>query len=230
MNSSVQKNERLPILYSFRRCPYAIRARMAIATSEVRVSLREVVLRNKPQELLEASPKGTVPVLVLPDGKVIEGSLEVMQWALSLNDPEGWLMPDDEERRQEAEQLIAENDSSFKRNLDGYKYPDRQPGQTAEAHRQQAEMFLTRLNDRLNDRLRETNHLLGPKASLADIAIFPFVRQFARVDPDWFDGTSYEPLRNWLDRFSESNLFKRVMIKGDPWTPGNSVLEFPPPG
>ncbi len=226
MNPSVQKNERLPILYSFRRCPYAIRARMAIATSEVRVSLREVVLRNKPQAFLEASPKGTVPVLVLPDGEVIEESLGVMQWALSLNDPEGWLMPDDEARRQEAEQLIAENDSSFKRNLDGYKYPDRTPGQSAEAHRQQGEMFLTRLNDRL----RETNYLSGSNTDLAGIAICPCVRQFAQVDRDWFDGTSYEPLRNWLDRFSESKLFKRVMTKGDPWTPGNPGREFPPPG
>ncbi len=223
MGNAQAREAALPILYSFRRCPYAIRARMAIASSEVRVALREVVLRNKPQEFLAASPKGTVPVLVLPQGEVIEESLEVMDWALAINDPQGWLLFDDEARRQEAKKLIEENDSCFKKNLDGYKYPEQHPDRSAMAHREQGEMFLNQLDHRLAD----ANYLSGPRASLADIAIFPFVRQFAQVDRDWFNQASYPRLRTWLDRFVDSELFREVMIKVDPWTPGSPVLSFP---
>jgi glutathione S-transferase len=213
----------LPVLYSFRRCPYAIRARMAIATSEVHVALREIVLRNKPQELLAASPKGTVPVLVLPQGEVIEESLEVMDWALSCNDPQNWLLRDDETLRRAAKKLIHENDSIFKSNLDGYKYPEQHPERTATAHREQGEIFL----DQLNRRLGEADYLLGPQVSLADIAIFPFIRQFAQVDRNWFDASTYQRVRAWLDGFVESEVFEKVMVKLDPWVPGSPALPFP---
>jgi glutathione S-transferase len=223
MSDSRPTDSSLPVLYSFRRCPYAIRARMAIAASEIRVALREVALREKPQELLAASPKGTVPVLVLPQGEVIEESLEVMDWALSLNDPQGWLLLEDEARRQYAKKLIEENDSFFKPTLDGYKYPEQHPDRSAMAHREQGEIFL----EKLNHRLTEADYLVGPRASLADIAIFPFVRQFAQVDRDWFDEARYQRLKIWLDAFVDSELFRRVMIKVDPWVPGSPVLSFP---
>jgi glutathione S-transferase len=217
----------LPLLYSFRRCPYAIRARMALAVSEGRVSLREVVLRDKPEELLAASPKGTVPVLVLPDGKVIEESLEIMEWALLQNDPQRWLAfgngEDDVETCRDAQTLIAQNDTFFKKHLDGYKYPDQHLKMSASEHREQCEIFLAGLTLRLE----KGEFLLGPEVSLADVAIFPFVRQFAQVDREEFDATTDARLRRWLEFFLESILFKAVMIKVAPWVPGDAEIAFP---
>ena len=185
----------LPILYSFRRCPYAMRARMAIAYSGVDVELREVVLSNKPKSMLHYSPKGTVPVLVLPDETVIDESRDIIHWALFANDPEKWLPREGEFRI--AESLIDENDLSFKQALDKYKYHVRHPEQSAKHYRTEGEVFLKNLDDRL----LETKYLLGHQISIADIAIFPFIRQFAHVDKEWFYQTPYSKLQSWLDVF-----------------------------
>lgn len=205
----------LPVLYSFRRCPYAMRARLAIAVSGVAVELREIKLSAKPPAMLAASPKGTVPVLVLPDGGVIEQSLEVMHWALGRNDPEGWLQRDDPA-------LIERNDGPFKHDLDRYKYPERH-GSDAVTHR---ESGLAILAD-LDARLAQYGQLCGKGRGLADMAVMPFVRQFAAVDPDWFAGQPLPHLRRWLAGHLESELFASVMGKFAPWREGDLPVVFP---
>jgi glutathione S-transferase len=194
-----------PILYTFRRCPYAIRARMAIEVSGAEVEMHEVDLRHKPQVLLACSPKGTVPVLRLPDGRVIDESLDIMRWALSINDPQGWM----DSEPAETLHLIEQNDGSFKQDLDRYKYPDRFPEQSAVYYRKQAETFLTALNTRLAGH----SYLMRNRLSLVDVALFPFVRQFAHVDRDWFYASPYRHLIGWLDEFLQSPLFIAVMRK-----------------
>jgi len=193
------------MLYSYRRCPYAMRARMALSYAGVAVDVCEISLKDKPAHMLQVSPKGTVPVLVLPDGKVIDQSLEIMRWALQKNDIDGWLPFD----TVETEQLIAENDGSFKQTLDKYKYAIRFPEQSAQDYRSQGEVFLSKLEDRLG----KTRFLIGDTISLADIAIFPFVRQFVGVDAAWFESADYPKLKAWLHTLLESELFRRVMEK-----------------
>lgn len=171
----------LPVLYSFRRCPYAMRARLALAVSGQVCELREVVLRAKPQGLLQASPKATVPVLVLPDGTVLEQSLDIMRWALACNDPAGWLTPSlGDEAGMLA--LIAECDGPFKQALDRCKYPSRYPEADAALARARAVEWL----QGLEARLAEQPFLFGTQVALADMAIAPFVRQFAGIDADWW--------------------------------------------
>jgi glutathione S-transferase len=194
----------LPILYSFRRCPYAIRARMAIAYAGIPVEIREVELKNKPEHLLAISPKGTVPVLLLTDGAVIEESLEIMDWALAQHDPEHWLLI-----RDEADRLIKWNDGDFKYYLDRYKYADRYPDFSKEYYRQQAEVFLTELETRLMN----SRYLCGNNFSLADAAIFPFIRQFVSVDKDWFQTSAFRALNNWLEAILATELFGLVMSR-----------------
>ncbi|MGP5567742.1 glutathione S-transferase, partial [Pseudomonas helleri] len=178
------------VLYSFRRCPYAMRARMALRYSGVPLSIVEVSLKAKPAEMLALSPKGTVPVLVCADGRVIEQSLEIMHWALAQYDPDNWLGPD-------SAALIEENDQVFKVNLDRYKYAIRYPEQPMEHYRAQGAAFL----QRLEMMLEQTPYLAGDTLSLADIALAPFVRQFAHVDRDWFEQAPYPRLNAWLERF-----------------------------
>ncbi|CAN7452575.1 glutathione S-transferase [Variovorax sp. LjRoot84] len=211
-----------PVLYSFRRCPYAMRARMAIAASGQRCELREVVLRDKPAELLAASPKGTVPVLVDVDGMVIDQSLDIMLWALRRNDPEGWLQAEGA-TLDEMLALVAECDGEFKRHLDGYKYPERHPGADGEAHRAQGARFLMRLETRLV----VTRCLHGEHAALADIAIAPFVRQFAQVDAAWFEAQPWPRLRAWLAARLDAPVFTLVMAKYTPWRAGQPGIAFP---
>jgi glutathione S-transferase len=194
-----------PILYSYRRCPYAMRARMAIWAANIEVEVREISLREKPAHLLQISPKGTVPVLQLPDGSVIEQSLEIMQWALAQNDPQGWLNAN----REAINALITINDGDFKKALDRYKYPDRYPEHTQVFYREQGEQFL----QQLEAKLAKYPYLLGDTASMADVAIFPFIRQFAAVDADWFAQSSYSQLRVWLHTWLDSALFSAVMQK-----------------
>ncbi|MEQ1518615.1 MAG: glutathione S-transferase [Usitatibacteraceae bacterium] len=212
-------NTATPILYTFRRCPYAIRARLALAISGVGVEMREVELRNKPQAMLDCSPKGTVPVLQLSDGRVIDESLAIMRWALAINDPDGWI-EHDLAWADTVEALIRRNDGPFKLSLDRYKYPgrERSPEQTtlstatltsAEHHRADAEMFLRELTLRLNSH----KFLMGDRATLPDFAIVPFVRQFAHVDKDWFYAAHAGPLAEWLDSLLQSPLFAKVMQK-----------------
>lgn len=195
----------LPILYSYRRCPYAMRARMVLKYADVAVEIREISLKDKPKSMLEVSPKATVPVLVLQDGTVLEESLDIMRWALQQRDSEGWLNADSEL----TQQLIAENDGSFKQALDKYKYAIRFPEQSAETYRTQGEVFLQKLESLLN----LSAFLLKDQVSQADIAIFPFIRQFSGVDTTWFEAAPYPKLKAWLKGLVDSELFVSIMEK-----------------
>lgn len=213
----------MPVLYSFRRCPYAMRARMAIAAAGQKCALREVVLSSKPPEMIAASPKATVPVLVLADGRVIEESLEIMHWALGRNDPEGWLAPLLSDRAG-VEALIEENDGPFKDDLDRYKYPSRYEKADPYAHRAQGLAFLERLDARLSG----TAYLCGDAFSLADAAISPFIRQFANTDRGWFDALELAGVQRWLQGIIESDRFLGVMQKFPAWETGMEEPVFPP--
>ena len=206
----------LPILYSYRRCPYAMRARMALKYANINVEIREIALKEKPAEMLIASPKGTVPVLVLQDGQVLEQSLDIMYWALQQRDIDGWLTAD----KPLTQRLIAENDGSFKQALDKYKYAIRFPEQSVEFYRAQAEVFLQKL-ERL---LAQSAFLLGDKVSLADIALFPFIRQFSGVDPVWFEAAAYLKLKAWLKQLVDSDLFVDIMQKRPTYAGKQAVL------
>ena len=204
-----------PVLYSFRRCPYAIRARLALVISGTTCVLREVNLARKPAEMLAVSAKGSVPVLGFPDGTVIDESLPIMRWALGRYDPEEWLERDDAE-------LIAHNDGSFKYDLDRYKYPERHKSD-ALAHRQSGLEFL-RL---LDARLATSEHLCGEERGIADAAIMPFVRQFAAVDQQWFAAQPLSHLHTWLADYLASPLFSIVMVRIAPWAPNDKPLLLP---
>ena len=195
-------------LYSFRRCPYAMRARMALRYSGVAVNIVEVSLKAKPAEMLALSSKGTVPVLNV-DGQVIDESLAIMHWALAQNDPQDWLLKDAPAGQQLIAGLIEENDQVFKVHLNRYKYAERYPEQPMTVYRAEGEVFLRRLDELLEGR----DYLLAEHPSLADVALMPFVRQFAHVDREWFGQTPYRRLQAWLQRFLESELFIAVMQK-----------------
>lgn len=199
-----------------------MRARLAIAASGVVCELREVVLRNKPQALLDASPKATVPVLVQADGKVIEQSLDIMLWALRRNDPDAWLTPG-LSNFPDMLALIAQCDGSFKQNLDRYKYPNRYDLADGIAHRNQAGLWLGELNLRLGN----TPFLFGTYVCLADMAIAPFVRQFAHTDLDWFKAQPWPHLQQWLESWMASELFDRVMQKYPAWVAETAGIRFP---
>lgn len=213
----------LPVLYSFRRCPYAMRARMALAYAGIRVELREVVLRDMPAELLSISPRATVPVMQLPGGRVLQESMDIVEWAIHSNDPDGW-RPDRESIYFEVGyEFLQENDTAFKAALDRYKYADRYPNYPPETYREQGEIFLTKLEMQLQTR----RFLFGDDCSVIDVCIFPFVRQFAHVDTDWFYAAPYPALQSWLDAWLASGLFNGVMQKYPRWQPGDAVTVFP---
>ena len=218
-----QMSTNLPILYTFRRCPYAMRARLAIAYSQQRIEWREVLLKAKPDELIQISPKATVPVLHLENGQVIDESLDIMFWALNKNDPDLWIGNDPNARNQ-INTLIQENDFLFKPNLDRYKYSVRFPEKTPTEHRKVGEQFLAGLEQRLT----LTPYLIGEQITLADTAIFPFIRQFVGVDPKWFQDAPYPKLRAWLQQWLDSALFQTVMKKHAPWNNGDIPIVFPP--
>lgn len=212
----------LPILYSFRRCPYAIRARMALAYARISYELREVSLKSKPQEMLEISPKGTTPVMQIfkdienseRNSIILEESLDIMNWAIQQNDPCNWQNLSDADLAI-AQQLIKINDGEFKRALDRYKYPNRFPEQSQDFYRQQAEAVL----QVLENQLQQNKFLIGDRQTLADMAIFPFVRQFAYVNIDWFNSRPYTYLQKWLQWHENSEIFEFVMQKFPVWTP-----------
>lgn len=224
-----------PILYSFRRCPYAMRARLAVAVSGQTCTLREVVLADKPDALLQASPKATVPVLVLPGGAVIDQSFEIMLWALRLSDPQQWL-PADDAGMAHALQWIAQCDGPFKQALDRYKYPHRCALPDGLADRTCGAEFLTDLNACLAQHgsihAACVHQAMGGKPQaifgLADAAIAPFVRQFAATDSGWFDSQSWPALQTWLTQFVDSALLARVMEKYPRWAPDQASAAFPP--
>jgi glutathione S-transferase len=204
-----------PILYSFRRCPFAMRARMALLVSGMRVELREIILRDKPLEMIAASPKGTVPVLVLTDGQVIDESLDIMHWALARNDPENWLANDDAA-------LIAENDGPFKCALDRYKYPAKHTVPDPSVPRGEGLVFLSVLEECLSNR----KFLAGNSLGLADVAIFPFVRQYAATDQLWFDAQPLRGVQKWLAEQVTTPLFEAAMIRFPSWAAGDVPTYF----
>jgi len=204
----------LPVLYSFRRCPYAMRARLAIMVSGTMCELREVKLSAKPDSLIAASPKATVPVLILPDGTVIDQSLDIMHWSLGRNDPRWWLTRTDAD-------LIATSDGPFKHDLDRYKYPHRHDSD-AMAHRESGLAFL----HQLDARLATHGQLCGQEQGLADMAIMPFVRQFAATDAAWFAAQTLPHVHEWLAGHLASALFAAVMVRYAPWQPGDAPTIF----
>lgn len=208
----------LPLLWSFRRCPYAMRARMALCAAGITCELREILLARKPEAFLKASSKGTVPVLVLPDGQVLDESLDVMIWALDQNDPENWLSGDNSLMYA----LIEQNDTTFKFHLDRYKYPSRYDGVASDDHFIGAIDVLRGWNARL---ARQTG-LIDTTQRLADIAIFPFVRQFVAVDRARVEAENLPHLLNWLDVHLSSDRFKTIMKKHPVWEGGSGPLVF----
>ena len=211
-----------PVLYSCRRCPYAMRARLALLASAQICELREVVLANKPHALRDASAKATVPVLVLADGSVLDQSLDIMRWALGRRDPRQWLQVEGVALEQMLE-LVAQCDGDFKDQLDRYKYPGRFGLTDSTLAREQGSVFLSDLNARLT----ANPHLLGKSESLADVAIAPFVRQFAHTDVTWFAAQAWPALQAWLGAFETSRLFQLAMTKFAPWQPGQTPALFP---
>lgn len=212
------QNIPMPILYSFRRCPYAMRARLALLVSSTRVELREIVLREKPAEMLQASPKGTVPVLILDDGTVIDESLDIMIWALERNDPKRWLQGD----LAEMLALIERCEDEFKNHLDRYKYANRYDGVDPLFHRKAACDFLAVLEARLE----KGAFLFGEDATLGDMATVTFVRQFANVDRSWFDDCDYPHVRRWLLGFTASSIFDSIMSKYSIWHANEERIIF----
>lgn len=194
-----------PRLYTYRRCPYAIRSRLALYQANIDYESIEILLKEKSSEFLALSPKGTVPVLVDIDGAVIEESLEIMLWALNQHDPACWLLNDEHTSRK----LIDENDLNFKKNLDRYKYADHFPEHSKEYYRAQCEIFL----NVLNDKLQSNHYLMAERITFADVAIFPFIRQFSLVDETWFFNSKYEELKKWLNDFKNAEMFQEVMKK-----------------
>lgn len=207
----------LPILYTFRRCPYAMRARMALYAAGQNVICREVVLRDKPSHMLEISPKGTVPVLQLPGGSVIEESLEIMEWALAQADTQNWLDAD----KEETQSLIMRNDGLFKKALDRYKYPNRFPDEDCSGSFEEGAAVLKDLNERI---AANGGYLLTARPTLADFAIFPFIRQFAYTDRDQFHGLGLNALETWLDELINSALFTAIMVKRQKWQEGKDPV------
>jgi glutathione S-transferase len=223
------QNTNLPLLYTYRRCPYAMRARMALLVAKRDFNAFEIVLRDKPAAMLALSPKGTVPVLQLTDGRVLHESWDIMAWAWSADDSEGWWR-----RAQSAENLdlLQTNDGEFKRLLDRYKYPERHglEGMNRNAPRDEAvASFLVSLEARLQSQ----PHLGGATPCATDLAIFPFVRQFAAVDPRWFEAQELPTVRAWLAAWVSSALFEACMVKlplqtvfGFPAQPMNILVRF----
>jgi glutathione S-transferase len=199
-----------------------MRARLAIAYSQQSVELREVVLRDKPQALIDASAKATVPVLVRA-GSIIDESIDIMSWALSCNDPDNWLRSDDSDQQRQIEALHVHNDNVFKYWLDRYKYADRYPEQEVLYYRQQAELTLANLEQRL----AQHRYLIDDEISWADMALMPFIRQFAHTDKAWFVQSPYPRLIQWLERLMTQPPFTNIMKKYPPWQPGQTVTLFP---
>lgn len=204
-----------PILYSFRRCPYAMRARLALASAGVSVEIREILLRDKPAEMLEASTKGTVPVVIF-DGNVIDESHDIMVWALDQNDPENLLARHNPD-------LVAMCEGPFKDALDKYKYATRYDGIDPVERREYACNFLRLLETQLVKQI----YLSGDQFGFTDMATVTFVRQFANVDRTWFDTQNWPNLINWLENFLSSPRFASIMVKYPVWQPKNPPIYFP---
>lgn len=223
----------LPVLYSFRRCPYAMRARLAIVASGLKVEIREIVLRNKPEHMLSLSPKGTVPVLWFPDrtvgsiSAVLEQSLDVMKWALGLSDRND-LMKLSVDQQVDAEQVVALLDGEFKHHLDRYKYPERYSAKEEGFNRMKHRSEGVEILRGWSDRIAAQGHLISDRLTWVDLAVLPFVRQFRIPEPEWFDSLpEIEALSKRLEQFVVSPWFEAAMVKLDPWKPGDEATIFP---
>ena len=192
---------------------------MAIHISGQKCELREVLLRDKPPSMLEYSAKGTVPVLILQDGKVIDESLDVIDWALNLNDPDNWQRSKDTKKTKE---LIKINDGEFKYHLDRYKYSKRYDNEDPEFHRKKCLKFIESVNNELNN----SKYIFDDNISYADIVVLPFIRQFRIADIEWFDSLPYDNLKKWLSSFLDSSLLNSIMKKYDLWQEGDSLIIF----
>ncbi|MDN4503409.1 glutathione S-transferase [Alteromonadaceae bacterium BrNp21-10] len=222
----------LPILYSLRNCPYAMRARLAIYQSKQAVALRDVVLTNKPADMLIASPKGTVPILLLPSGEVIDESLDIMLWALHQSDPNNLLRPttvnshvaESEPAATQADMLslIEHFDQQFKIALEAYKCAKRYHETNLQECRQACEVFIQNLELRLS----QHSYLMDNQESVADIALLPFIRQFAKVERQWYLQSPYPNLKRWLNQYLQSAMFTKVMAKHPLWSAEQPVLIF----
>ncbi|MFT5653422.1 MAG: glutathione S-transferase [Psychromonas sp.] len=212
-----------PILYSLHRCPYAMRARTAILLAQQTLLLRDIVMKNKPVEMLSASVKGTVPVLIFDDQSVIDESLDIMIWALDKNDPDDLLYKNQPEVLSEMLNLISRNDNEFVNNLKKYKVTARYHDIEEQFYRQKCELFIAELEQRLTTQA----YIMGEKPSLADIAILPFIRQFSRTDRQWYLQAPYPNLRRWLKTHIQSPLFSKIMTKYPQWLDHREEMLFP---
>ncbi|SBS27091.1 glutaredoxin 2 [Marinomonas aquimarina] len=217
----------LAILYSFRRCPYAMRARYALVKLGTQVELREVVLKNKPEALLNLGGRSTVPQLLVGAQRFPE-SMDIMFWAIEHAKDQTMaeqLWPAQAQQQAKIRAWIGFNDHCFKPWLDRYKYADRHPEFPESYYRQKGERFL----QRLETRLAHSPYLLGAQMTLADMAVFPFIRQFAGVNSQWFETSPYPHLKRWLTAFLQSDDFKTVMLKYPAWEEGQTPIYFPEP-
>ncbi len=206
------QNNSAPVLYSFRRCPYCMRAHMALKYAGIKVELREVDLNDLPEQVLTISPEATVPALLLPDATTMDESWQIVKWALRQSDPDSWLGVNDGYLL-DAEILVETNDFSFKEDLDHYKYSDRFPEHTEQDYREACEEFIEELEDMLD----KNSYLITDQLTLADIAVFPFIRQFSLVDKQWFEQAPYPNVRRWLITLIDSELFQQVFQKHALW-------------
>lgn len=213
--------DKYPILYSFRRCPYAMRARMAIYQADIKCEYREVLLKDKPESMMSLSSKGTVPVLLTSEDSIIDQSLEVMLWALHQSDSENWLGED----RALGQVLVERNDDEFKYYLDRYKYYVGYPEHPQAYYRDKAGGYLDLLEECL--RKNKGASLTGDRMTFSDASIFPFIRQFANVDIDWFKSSPYALLNYWYNNIEQGDLFKGCMDKYKQWTPDQQAVYFP---
>ena len=220
----MEETERQHIFWSFRRCPFAMRARLAVCSAGIRVELREILLRDKPAAFLRVSSKATVPVLELEDGRTIEESRDIMFWALERGDPHGWLDPW-HRHPDRVRQFLDHLDGPFKHHLDRYKYASRYDAAAEVTHRREGADFLARLDQDL----RRGAALSGARLGLLDFACLPFVRQFRIADPGWFDRQPWPHLHRWLAAFLDSALFAAVMSKYQAWTGASAPITFPAP-
>ncbi len=208
--------ETYPVLYSFRRCPYAMRARLSLVVSKTRVEIREVLLKKKPKEFLDVSASATVPCLITNE-EILDESMDIMYWALKKSDPQNWLkMP------KIGNDLIKENDTSFKHYLDLTKYHIRYPRLNPKESRIKASAFLIKLESIMVD-----NFLFGPTPTIADMSILPFVRQFANTDLEWFDNQNWPRVKSWLYKFIGSEIFHEIQIKFVQWQTNSKPCFFP---
>ena len=212
----------LPILYSLRQCPYAMRARLGLLLAQQSVMLRDIIMSDIPEEMFEASPKGEVPVLVLNDRTVIDESIDIMRWALNKNDPQDLLYNNHPCRIKEIQKFIQHNDNKFVEALKKYKAASRYHDDVEVKHRQQCEMFIKDLESRLS----RHEYIFGDEPSLADYAILPFIRQFSRVDRKWYLQSPYPKLRNWLERHYQNPIFSKAMKKYPQWLDAKEEIIF----